>query len=180
MYAAEVEKCHVEIHGGAEMFQRFAESETQPSKAAKMCSHAQIGGFDVAGGNASRMRSPDDGCRYRRGDLGWGVPFWTLTARRSVHFHQLREVDVRAEVFFDCRDIGFESVRRELEAPFHASAQVANEFVRTLGFTLSGEVGKNELRFAINRHPDVGVTPLLRVAGEQMTFFGCAAVSVWM
>jgi hypothetical protein len=32
MHAAEVETGHIEIHGGAQMFERLAESKTQPVK----------------------------------------------------------------------------------------------------------------------------------------------------
>lgn len=48
MNAAEVEKGHIEIHGGSQMFERLAESQTQSSKAAKVRPYAQVGAFDVA------------------------------------------------------------------------------------------------------------------------------------
>ena len=41
MYAAEVEKGHVEIDGGFQMFQGLAEAETQPREAAQMRADAQ-------------------------------------------------------------------------------------------------------------------------------------------
>lgn len=172
MYAAEVEKGHIQIHGGAQMFERLAESETQPSEAAKMRTHAQIRSFDVAGRNASRMRVSDDGCRDRCGDLGGRIPLWPLTITCSVHLDQLREINVGAEIFFDSRYVGFEAVRCDLKMPIGAVAQIADKFVGTRGNSLADKVGQNQFRFAVNCHPNVLVAPLFCIAGKQVPFFG--------
>ena len=47
MHPAEIEKGHVEVNGGFQMFECLAESQAQPRKAPKMCPHAQIRPLDV-------------------------------------------------------------------------------------------------------------------------------------
>jgi len=105
--AAEVEKGHVHMNSGIQMFERFAETKTQPGKAAKVCSHAQIGAFNMASRHASGMRVANDGRRDRSRDLGRRVPPWPLAVRRSIHFHQLREINIRTKVFLYRRNVGF-------------------------------------------------------------------------
>ena len=122
MHTAEVEKSHIKIHGGTQVFECLAESETQSGKAAKVCSHAQVRPFDVAGRNSTRMRIPNDGRGDRRGNLGGGIPFWPLATRRSIHLHQLSEVNVGSEVFLDGRNVGFESIGCDLEPAIHSLA----------------------------------------------------------
>jgi hypothetical protein len=61
MYANEVEESHIERDRGLEMIQRFAESQTRVRKASQVCSHAQIGAFNVGRANTSLVRvSADD------------------------------------------------------------------------------------------------------------------------
>lgn len=47
MYAAEIEKGHIEVHGGDQMFVRLAETEAQARKATQLRSDAEIGAFDL-------------------------------------------------------------------------------------------------------------------------------------
>ena len=47
MHAAEVEKSHVEVNGGGQMFHRLAEPQAQARKATKMRPHAQIGALGI-------------------------------------------------------------------------------------------------------------------------------------
>src|SRR5258705_5358687 len=63
MYAAEVKKSHVEVNGGGQMFQRFAESQAQARKAAQVRSHAQVGAFDVRSADVCFIRVSGDNYR---------------------------------------------------------------------------------------------------------------------
>ncbi len=60
MNTAEIEKGHVEIHGGCQMLNCFAESETQTSKAAQVCSLAQVGAFHMRRANPRFVRVSAD------------------------------------------------------------------------------------------------------------------------
>jgi len=172
MYTAEVEKSHVEIHGGAQMFQRLAKAKAQARKAAKVRPHAQVGAFDVASADSFKLRmSADaywDGRCYFRGV----VPLRAFAISRSVEFEQLGEVNVRSEVFFDGRNVAAKSVRRDLESPSDPLAQILDEIVRAGTFALCNQIRQNHFCFAVDCHPDVLVAPFFRNVAVQMGFFG--------
>jgi hypothetical protein len=172
MYATEVEEGHIEIHGGFEMVNCFAESETQARKAAKMCPHAQVGAFDVRRADAGFVRfaahNDWNGCR----DFRRLIPIWPFTVTASVQLDQLSEINVRSKIFFDGGNVTAEAIRRKLESARDALAQVSDEVISGHRFTLGNEVGQNHFCFGVNRHPDVLVSPLHRRAGKQVAFFG--------
>lgn len=70
MNAAQIEKGHIEMHGGFEMGQALAKTEAQARKASQMRSHGQIRSFDVASRNTCGMRVACDGSRDRANDAG--------------------------------------------------------------------------------------------------------------
>lgn len=172
MHAAEIEKGHIEIHGGDQMLQRLAESQAQPRKASKMRAYAQIRPFNMTRGDSRGMWVADDRSRDRRCNTRWRIPVWPLTFRASVQLNELGEVHACPEAIFDGRNVGLESVCSDLEVPVNALAQIVNEFVCALAIALAGEVRQNQFGFAVNRHPNVGIAPLGRIAGEQVFFFG--------
>jgi hypothetical protein len=106
-----------------------------------------------------------------RSYLRWFVPVRSCIVRRSVDFKQLGEVNVCPEILFNGGNVGAESVSRNLESSSHALAEVADKVVGASRVALSGQVRQNEFRFAINRHPDIGVSPFLWVIGRKMFFF---------
>lgn len=67
MHTAEVEKGHVQMNRGGQMFERLTETETQSRKAAKVRPHAEIRSFDVA-----------------RRIVPWCVPVTRETARTLI------------------------------------------------------------------------------------------------
>ena len=171
MYAAKIEKGHVEMNGGFQMVQRFTESQAQAREAAQMCPHRQIGSFDVACGYVARIRVSADGCRNGRSDLRRRVPVWPRAVGVTVDLHELREVNVRTKVFFDCGDVAAQTVRCDLESATHTLAQIANERVGAGRIALRRQVRENKLGFRINCHPHVGVSPLTRrINGAAMLF----------
>ena len=60
MYAAHIEKDHVKVNGGFQVFQRLAETQGKPRKTPQVCSHGQVGSFDVTGRDVSRIRVSAD------------------------------------------------------------------------------------------------------------------------
>jgi hypothetical protein len=172
MHAAEVEKGHVQMNRGGQMFERLAETETQSRKAAKVCPHAQIGAFDMASADSFGLRvSADadwDGRSYFRGV----VPLRAFTVRRSVELEQLREVNVGSKRFFDGGNVTAESVCRDLESADNALAQILDEVVRAGTFTLCDQIGQDHFCFAVDCHPNVLVSPFLRSVAIEMGLFG--------
>src|SRR5438270_1028188 len=95
----------------------FAESETQASEASQMRPHAQIGAFDVRRADARFVRVSADydgnGCR----DFRRLIPVWPFSVTRSVQLHELSEINIGSEIFFDGGNITTETVRRKLKSP---------------------------------------------------------------
>jgi hypothetical protein len=172
MNAAEVEEGHVEVHGGFKMLNCFAESEAQARKATQMRPHAQIGAFDVRGANARFVRVSTDndwnGCR----DFRRLIPLWPFSVIGSVQLDELSEINICSKIFFDGGNVTAESIGRKLKSPDDSFAQVSDEVIGTHPFALGDKVGQNHFRVAINRHPNVRVTPFCRRAGTDMTLFG--------
>lgn len=104
MDAAEVEKRHVKMDGSFQMIQRLAKSETQARKMPQVRPYAQIGPLDMAGRDVAGIRIPANRNGYRCRDLRWFVPVWPLTISGSVELHQLGEVHIGPEVFFNGRN----------------------------------------------------------------------------
>lgn len=172
VHTAEVEKGHVEMNSSGQMFQRLTETETQPRKAAKVRPHAEVRSFDMASADSFHLRvSADadwDGRRYFRRV----VPLRAFAVPRAVEFEQLREVNVRAEVFFDGRNVAAKPVRRDLESSGDALAQILNEVIRTSTFALCDQIREDHFCFAVDCHPDVLVAPLFRNVAVQVGLFG--------
>src|SRR5579864_1917566 len=172
MHAAHIEKDHVKIDCGFQVFQRFTETQGKPRKAPQVCAHAQIGPFhmasrDVAGIGVSADWDRDCGF-YLRG----AVPVRGFAVRSSVQFQKLREVNASTEVLFDGRNVSAQSVRCDLESPRNALAQIADKLIGTCRVSLRGQIGQNKLGFAVNRHPDVGISPLSGIIRRKMACFG--------
>ena len=172
MHAAEVKESHVQMNGGCQMFERLAESQTQSRKAPKVRPNAQVCAFNVTGTDVFEFRVSADWDRDNRFCRGGVVPFRAFRIGLPVELEQLSEVNVRSESFFDCRNIPAQAVRRDLKSADNALAQVADKFVSTDSDALPDVVGQDHLRFGINRHPDVLVSPLLRDIPVQVGFLG--------
>lgn len=157
MYANEIEKGHVEGHGGFQMIETLAESKAQARETAQMRPNAQIGAFDVRGADSRFVRVSADYDGNRRRDFRWFVPVGGISALRSVELDELGEVNVRSKVFFDGRNITAESVRRKLETTCNPLAQIADEVIGARSLVLGDEIGQNHFRLAINRHPKVSL-----------------------
>jgi hypothetical protein len=172
MYTTEVEKGHVQVNSGGQMFERLTESETQPRKTPQMRPHAQVRPLDVARADSFDLRvSADaywDGRRHFRGV----VPLRAFTVSRSVELEQLGEVDVRSEVFLDGRDVAAKPIRRDLESSRDALAQILDELIGADTFALCDQIRQDHFCFAVNCHPDVLVAPLFRTVAVQMGFLG--------
>lgn len=171
MHAAKIKERHIERDGGFQMLKAFAESQTQPRKAAKMRSHAEVCAFDVRSADAFQLRASSDGYWDSRGNFRGVVPLRAVAPSRAIKFQQLREVNICAEVFFDCGEVAFVAIGCQLESSGDALAQVFDKFVSAGDSALPDQVGQNHFRFAVNRHPDVGIAPLARIAGIQVRFF---------
>jgi hypothetical protein len=170
--AAEIEKGHIETHGGFQMLQCFAKSETQASETAQMCPDAQIGAFDVRGTDSGFVGVAADYDRNSRCDFGWFIPVRTVSALRSVEFDQLGEINVCAEAFFDGGNVAAKPIGRKLESSGHALAQIADEVIGARSLSLGDQVGQNHFRLAINRHPHIRIAPLDRRTTAQPPLFG--------
>ena len=172
VHAAEVEKGHVQMNSGSQMFERLAETEAQSRKAAKVRPHAQVCAFYVASADSFHLRiSADaywDGRRYFRGV----VPLRPFAVSRSVEFEQLGEVNVRAEVFFDGGDVTAKPVRCDLESAGDALAQILDEIICAGTFALCDQIRQDHFCFAVDCHPDVLIAPLLRNVAVQVGFLG--------
>lgn len=172
MNTAEVEKSHVEIHGGCQMLQRLAESKTQPSEAAKVCSHAQVGAFDMACADMRQLRNSADWDGHN-GFYGDGVvPLRASDVRPAVNLDELREVNVRAVGLLNRGDVPAEAVRSDLKPPYCAFAQVADKIAGRRCGTLPDKIGQHHFRLGINRHPNIVVAPFFRAFAEQVGLFG--------
>jgi hypothetical protein len=170
MYANEVKESHVDGDGGLEMVKALAESQAQPSEAAEMRPHAQIGTFDVRCADTRFIRVSGDNnwngcCDFRR-----LIPVWPFSVSRSVQLNELSEINVGSKIFFDGGNVTAETVRRKLKSSDDSFAQVSDEGVGACRFALRDEIGQNQFSVAINRHPNVGIAPLVRRAGTQMPF----------
>src|ERR1700683_435443 len=172
MYATEVEKSHIEIHGGAQMVQRLAEPKTQARKASKMRPHAQVGPFDMGSADSFQLRVSADWYWDRRNNLCGVVPLRAFGISLPVEFEQLREVNVRSEVLFDCGPVDVESVCRDLESASHALAEVTDKSNAIGCVSLSDKVRQNHFSFGINCHPYVSVAPLFRHVAVKVSLFG--------
>jgi len=171
MYAAEIEKSHVEIHGGAQVFECLAESKTETCKSAQVRSHAEVRSFDMASANVLELRGSADWDRDNRFYVRGIVPLRPFRIGLPVEFQQLGEIDIRTESFLDGGNVPAQTVRRDLKPPDYALAQVADEFVRARRNALADVVGQDHFRFGINRHPHVAVAPLFRRVAVQVSFF---------
>src|SRR5690348_3641296 len=171
MHATEVEKGHVHMNSGGQVFQCFAETETQPRKAPKMCAQTQIRPFDMTRGDSCGVRVADDRSRDRRRNTRWRVPFWPFAVTGTVNLHELSKIDGSSEVFLNRGDVRLESICSDLEPSARAVVQVTDELVCACGNSLAHKVGQNHLGFGINRHPNVLIAPFGRIAGKQMAFF---------
>src|SRR5271154_6577645 len=105
------------------MLNSFAKSETQASKAAKVCPHAQVGAFDVRRTDSRFVGVSADYDRNGCGDLRWLIPVRPIAALRTVELDQLSEVNVRTKIFFDGGNVTAETVRRKLESSGDTLAQ---------------------------------------------------------
>jgi len=170
MHAAEVEKGHVQMNRGGQMFERLAETETQSREAAKVRSHAKIGAFDMASADSFELGVSADAYWDGRRYLGRVVPLRAFAVRRSVDFQQLGEINIGTKRFFDGGNVVAESIGRNLESADNALAQITDEIVGTGALALGDEVGENHFRFGINRHPNVLVAPFLRSVSVKMGF----------
>jgi len=170
MHAAKVEKSHVKIHGGAQVFERLAESETQPREAPQMRPHAQVRSFDMASADVFEFRIAADWDRDNGLYVSGVVPFRPFRIGFPVEFQELREVNVRAESFLDSGNVPTQAVRRDLKSSDYPLAQVADKFVRARRNALPDVVGQDHFRFGINRHPHVTVAPLFRRVAVKVPF----------
>jgi len=137
MYANEVEKSHIERDSRLEMVKALAESQAQPSEAAKVCPHAQVGAFNVRRADAFNLRVSADGDWDGRGNFRGVVPLRAFSVARSVELEQLGEVNIRSKVFFDGGNVTAETIGRELESACDSLAQISNEVVGTRTFALA-------------------------------------------
>jgi hypothetical protein len=172
MYANEIEKGHVEGYGGFQMIETLAESKAQARETAQMRPNAQIGAFDVRSADSCFVRVSADYYGDRRRDFRWFIPVRGVSALRSVELDELREVNVRSKVFFDGGNVTAESVSRKLETARNPLAQIADEVIGARSLALGDEIGQNHFRVAINRHPNVSVSPLHRRTRTQVPFLG--------
>jgi hypothetical protein len=172
MNTNEIEKGHVQIHGGFQMIETLAESEAQARKTTQVRPNTQVGAFDVRGADSCFVRVSADYDGNGRRDFRWFVPVRRVSALCPVQLDQLSEVNIGSKVFFDGGNVTAQTVRRELESSTDTLAQITDEVVSARSFTFGNEIGQNYFRIAINRHPNVGVAPLHRSARTQMTFFG--------
>lgn len=172
MHAAEVEKGHVQVNGGGQMFERLAESEAQPCKAAQMRPNAKIGPLDMRCADVFQLGVSADWDWDRRHNFGGVVPFRAFGVSLPVELEQLGKVNVRPEVFFDGIPVDIQSVRRDLESASNALTQVTDKSDTVARIALSDAVGKDHLRFGVNRHPNILIAPLFRGVAPEMSFFG--------
>jgi hypothetical protein len=172
MHATQIEKRHVKIYSGGQMFQRFAKSKTEPSEAAEVRSHAQVGAFDVASGYSFELRVSAD-WNWDGGDnLRGVVPLGAFGISFPIDFEQLCEINVRSEVFLNRRPVGVQAIGCYLESSRDALAQIAHEVKAISGLALANKVGQNHFCFAVYCHPDVAIAPLFGYLAMQMAFFG--------
>src|SRR6266403_1704047 len=94
MYAAEIEKSHIEINGGGQMLQRLAESQAQTCEAAQMRSHAQVGAFDVRSTDVRFVRVAANDYRNGCRDFRRLIPVWPCSVIGSVQLDELSEINV--------------------------------------------------------------------------------------
>jgi hypothetical protein len=170
--AAEIEKRHIQVNRSGQVFQRLAESQAKARKAAKVCSHAEIGPLDMGSADAFQLGVSADWDWDRRDNFGGVVPFRSFGVGFAVDFQQLSEVNVCAKIFFDCVPIDAESICGHLEAANDALTQVAHKFYAVGSITFSDMVGQNHFRFGVNRHPNVLVAPLFRHVTVKVSFLG--------
>src|ERR1700674_2622506 len=172
MYAAEVEKGHVQVNGGFQVLQRFAEAQTKSRKAPKVCPDGQIGPLDVAGRDSFDLRTPADLDWYSVQNLCRRVPVRPFPMRLTVNLDELCVIHFRTKAILNGGDVGLESVCGDLETASDSLAQIAGKNEGALGIPFANVVGQDQLSFAVNRHPDIGVAPLLRIVGGKMARFG--------
>src|ERR1700682_1671095 len=172
MYPTEVEKGHLQVNGGFQVVQRFAEAQRKTRKAPEVCPNAQVGPFNVTGRDITRIRVSADWDRdcgfYVRG----AVPVRGFSVRRAIEFEKLGKVNVSPKVIFDGGNIASQSVSRDLKPSNNPLAQIADKIISTHGVTFRSQVGQNEFGFTVDRHPDVGIAPLARIVRSKMLFLG--------
>lgn len=170
MNAAEVEKSHVEIHGGTQVFERFAESEARSREAAKMRANAQVSAFNVARADMREIRMTADWDRNGGFYADSVVPLRASDVGLSINLDELREVHVRSERFLDCRNVPAKPVRRDLIASSGSLSQIADKFTGARRDALADVIGENHFRLSINRHPDVLIAPFFRSFVKEVLF----------
>jgi len=171
MNANEVVKRHVERDSRFQVVQLLAERIGEPRKASQMHSHAQVGAFDVTGGYSGDLRAADDLDWYSVQNLCRRIPIRPFAVLPSVNFDELRVVHFRSEAIFDGGNVRFESVRRKLETADSSLAQIAGKDKRALGIPLANVVGQNQLGFAVQSNPSVGIAPLFGIVRPKMRVF---------
>ena len=60
MYTAKIEKGHIQMNSGGQMFERLAETQAQPRKPAKVRPHGQVGPLDMASADSFPLRISAD------------------------------------------------------------------------------------------------------------------------
>jgi hypothetical protein len=170
VHTAEIEKRHVQVNGSGQMFQRLAESKAKAREAAEVRPHAEVGPLDMGSADSFQLGVSADWYWHRCDNFGGVVPLRPFGVGFPVDFQQLSEVNVRAEILFDCVPVDAEPIGGHLESASNALAQIAHKFDTVGSIAFPDVVGQNHFRFGVNRHPNVLVAPLLRHVTVKVSF----------
>lgn len=175
MDAAEVVPSHIERNGMFQVLQSPAVSIRQTSESPKLHPECQIAALDMRSRYVARI-GPSvldawDGSRYpARGT----IPFRPGRIRTGIQFDELRVIDIPAKVLIHGRDVPAQPVRCKLEPSLNSLAQVLDERLRVRAFTSADVEREHHLGNAVERKPDVLISPLRRCARAKPSLMAAA------
>ena len=158
--------------GGLEMRQLLTESVCQARKAAKLHPDGKVAPFHNARRNVGFVRRAADWGWDRLDNFARAVPVGTGVVGLPVNLDELGKVNIRSEVGFDSVNVALESVGCHLMPPDHAGVVIADKRVGAFRVTLPDVVGDEQFGLSVDSRPGVGVSPLGRVGGFEMSFLG--------
>ena len=121
MHPHEIVVREVQCNRSLEVGELLGKSIGQPCETPHLHPHGQVLAFDV--GSANPLRLAHDLSGERAHEITWAVAF-ALAFVTSIDFHELREVYVCPERFFDRLDIGREPIGRKGDAVCHAVLKI--------------------------------------------------------
>ena len=161
MDTAEVVPSHIERNGMLQVFQFPAVSIGQASESPKLHPESQVAALNMARADIARIGSAIVDAWDRPSNPARGtVPLRSGNVVAAVELNKLGVIAVPAKVLIHGRDIPTQSVCCKLKPSIHSLAQVLDKCLRSRAFSSANVVREHHLGNAVERKPDILISPL--------------------